>query len=312
MEPVSVKPVMRKKEIIAAILKTQCDILPLDKNEKNEYKDYFYASIDQYYLLVATKARENGLTWVMSETEAIVGHEYTKHVYAVELQYKDGTTYPNYAQISVLHPLMGAQGAGSAMSYAEKIFMRMVFKVPTGEGDADATNPRPRPATKRFLQAFKDNKDQQAKGPVRYAPDAPPQSAPQQGDGSPEPPAYLSEPDGLEGSYEGNYQPPAPPIDIDKMDKIERDMIGFARTAHDIAALNHYWKSQSRVLTEMQQTDPERYNRIGRAFGDRKKLVRQPPPPKPEPIRQRYIPQERTSRPPPGEPSRTLAPPKRV
>ena len=45
---------------------------------------------------------------------------------------------PDYFVCTIFHPLIGAQTAGSALSYADKLFQRHVFKVQTGEEDADS------------------------------------------------------------------------------------------------------------------------------------------------------------------------------
>lgn len=289
------KSVMRKKEIVQAILQTQSAISALPKTERNNYGNYNYATIDQYYEDVASCARKNGLTWVVSEEEIVVGRESTLHRYVVELQYKDGTTYPEYARLSVLHPLMGAQATGSAMSYAEKVFMRMVFKVPTGEFDADATDGknvrtsglrsrgrgRPRPE-----QSYRDL------GPV-------------------------DEPEGISGSgevYYGSDDPSSsPPDEPPKRNhaQVEREMTAFAKDAPTTAALNAFWKAQQHVLREVQAADPACMQRIQSTFAKRKsallaastdtvptRSIQRPAPPPVQP-----------PTPVPRTPTRTLRPP---
>jgi hypothetical protein len=68
---------------------------------------------------------------------------------------------PDFTRITIVHPLQGAQTVGSAMSYLDKVFMRQLFSIATGEKDSDAdeTDPnellggstpsKPRPEPKR-------------------------------------------------------------------------------------------------------------------------------------------------------------------
>ena len=60
------------------------------------------------------------------------------------------------AEMSILHPLQGAQTTGSAASYAEKIFLRTLFKIVTGEPDADYFA-RPKPKRAPLRDPFADD-----------------------------------------------------------------------------------------------------------------------------------------------------------
>jgi len=95
---------------------------------------------------VGKVAAKHGLTWVLK----VVNFEHLPNLgksgainftYNVDIFHSSGDEKLNFTSLNILHPIQGAQSAGSAMSYADKIFMRQLFKVETGEQDADATNP---------------------------------------------------------------------------------------------------------------------------------------------------------------------------
>jgi hypothetical protein len=142
--------------IATAVLTVQMKLGILGKEDKNEYQNYAFVSIDKYYETVARVATEHGLSWFCQETEPakIVnfgeGKAALLYNYQFTMFFRDGEVVPVYDRISIFHPLQGAQTSGSAASYAEKLFMRKAFKVVTGEKDADAvdqdfggTNPGP-------------------------------------------------------------------------------------------------------------------------------------------------------------------------
>lgn len=133
-----------RKPIIEAILKTASEIPSLMKGERNNFAKYNYVGIDTYYEEVASIARKNGLSWVAAEESMEQVYEgdsleYLSFTYVFDLMHKDGIDWPAAGRLSVLHPVQGAQTSGSALAYAEKMFMRQLFKVVTGEVDADAS-----------------------------------------------------------------------------------------------------------------------------------------------------------------------------
>lgn len=143
----------------AAILAAQLDMPSLKKEDRNNFAKYFFVSIDSYYEKVPPIAAKHGLFWQAHELsfELSPDGKNIAVTYGFDLYYKDGTCLPNYSKVTVIHPIQGAQTAGSALSYAEKLLMRTMFKVVTGEEDADATDNtkpvvetvRPRPVATR-------------------------------------------------------------------------------------------------------------------------------------------------------------------
>ena len=132
--------------ITKAIVAVTSEVNSLAKGVKNQHGGYNYVPIDNYYAEVGKVAAKHGLTWVLK----VVSFEHLPNLgksgslnftYSVDLLHSSGDEKANFTSLNITHPIQGAQSAGSAMSYADKIFMRQLFKVETGEQDADATNP---------------------------------------------------------------------------------------------------------------------------------------------------------------------------
>lgn len=134
--------------MLAAIQSTIRDVGHLAKTDENKYAKYNYVSIDDYYDKVARTALDHGLSWIISEEKIDAREGYVIFTYTFDIYHRaqvadDGADSHvlDAVTFSVVHPIQGPQTAGSAASYAEKLFMRTVFKVRTGEPDADAVNP---------------------------------------------------------------------------------------------------------------------------------------------------------------------------
>lgn len=130
-------------EVAAAILATTRAVGTLGKAAVNPHGGYKYVSIDKFYETVARIASDNGLNWTLREVDFRVMPEVgktgaVKATYEVDLIHASGCKLHAFSCLSVIHPIQGAQTVGSAMSYADKIFMRQTFKVSTGEKDIDA------------------------------------------------------------------------------------------------------------------------------------------------------------------------------
>mgnify|MGYP001175596862 CR=1 FL=1 len=119
----------------------------LKKEDSNN--TYNYVSIDAYYEGVAKKCIEAGLNWFPSELGIgfqegpdglIQVQQYGFTLYDSET----GDIAENAIKLTISHPFQEAQTTGSSLSYAEKLLMRVLFKVVTGEKDADANAPKKR------------------------------------------------------------------------------------------------------------------------------------------------------------------------
>jgi len=131
--------------IAEAVLAVQMSLGTLGKEDRNQFQNYNFVSIDKYYEVVARAATQQGLSWFCQETSSEIvnfgeGKGAIRFEFAFTMFHISGQVVPCYDRISIYHPLQGAQTSGSAASYAEKLFMRKAFKVVTGEDDADAVD----------------------------------------------------------------------------------------------------------------------------------------------------------------------------
>lgn len=137
---------MNTAEVFAAITSVTKALGRVGKGAFNQHGNYRFVSIDKYYETAGVEAANAGLTWVLKEDSfdvvATAGPKpLIKATYIVDLFHSSGAYLPGFSKLSIIHPIQGAQTVGSAMSYADKVFMRQLFKVATGEEDADSTNP---------------------------------------------------------------------------------------------------------------------------------------------------------------------------
>ena len=131
--------------IFRAIVATTQAVGKVGKSEFNKHQAYNYVPIDAYYEHVASVAADNGLSWVLVEDSfellPTVGKQGSVKVsYRVHMFHQDSPDFMEFSKLTIIHPHQGAQTLGSAISYADKCWMRQIFKVATGEADADATN----------------------------------------------------------------------------------------------------------------------------------------------------------------------------
>lgn len=126
--------------LIKKIAKISAGLPSLKKGDENNNIGFSFVSIDEYYEKIARAVIEGGVFWTTSQGSSrvtyiddlcVVDTNYTFNVYDV-----DGDEKLEIS-VSVAHPFQGAQTAGASLSYADKLLMRSLFKVVTGEPDAD-------------------------------------------------------------------------------------------------------------------------------------------------------------------------------
>lgn len=136
-----------KPETIRAIVSTRDQIGSLGKAAMNPHGKYRYVSIDTYYEKVGSVAAKHGLSWVAREVDFKLvfegGKGMVQATYSIMLMHLSGDVVPDFTRITIVHPLQGAQTVGSAMSYLDKVFMRQLFAIATGEKDSDADETDP-------------------------------------------------------------------------------------------------------------------------------------------------------------------------
>jgi len=139
--------------IAAAIIAVGKRVKQLGEDDRNPQGGYKFVSVDKFYATVGKMMAEAGLALLIDETSTEVRGEtrtdregqarvspWLFAQYSLMFMHESGATSAPLRR-SVALPISGPQAFGSAQSYIEKQFLRQVFKVPTGEKDADDTAP---------------------------------------------------------------------------------------------------------------------------------------------------------------------------
>lgn len=245
-----------------AVLEVTRKIGTLGKAALNPHGGYKYVSIDKFYETVGRTAAEEGLSWTLREISIQIMPEVGKTgavrvTYAVDLMMETGWRLPNYSCVSIIHPIQGAQTMGSAMSYADKVAMRQMFKVPTGERDIDADE-----TDNRALDPAPKNKP-----PVSFDLDDVP--------GAIEPGAKINTPSSdinldLDTPSKPKIETPSDDADWDVVEQAFKTFMPTARTKEE---LQFFWSDNVALITKLQKQHPEMHKRVVGFFTERKKQL---------------------------------------
>jgi len=125
------------KIIANALFEIQSQIGTLGYDSDNGYANYKYVSIDKYYEKMRPLMNEAGIMIIPDELESSItdDRKLYRAVYQFTIIHKDGAVWNFPIRRSITLPFTGAQSAGSALSYVEKIAMRTIFKIDSGEKD---------------------------------------------------------------------------------------------------------------------------------------------------------------------------------
>jgi hypothetical protein len=134
--------------IAVAILKVQRQITSLVKEHENKFASFNYTSVDQIYELVGVKMAEAGLLILPTElSPTIIKAVETKHGkkqwgsfhigYIFVAENGDTWTDPTVCETLFIQ-IEGSTTYHAAKSFAQKTFLRGLFKIPTGEADLAA------------------------------------------------------------------------------------------------------------------------------------------------------------------------------
>jgi|TARA_R110000803_G_scaffold93438_3_gene160943 hypothetical protein len=125
------------KVIANALFEVQSKIGTLGYDSANSHQKYKYVSIDKYYEKMRPILSEAGIMIIPDEThsELSADRKVFKATYQFTILHKDGAVWDYPIRRTVALQFMGAQSCGSALSYAEKIAMRTIFKINSGEKD---------------------------------------------------------------------------------------------------------------------------------------------------------------------------------
>jgi hypothetical protein len=125
-------------KIVAAIAAVMGKVPKLAKGERNTHANYNFASIDDFLEAVRPLMADAGLVIASDEDSfEVLDGGWLKMRFAFSV-HCGGDSYGPLRRSIMTQSKMGSQSFGAAQSYAEKQFLRSLFKIATGEGDADS------------------------------------------------------------------------------------------------------------------------------------------------------------------------------
>lgn len=133
--------------IVKAVCAVMSEVEAVKKSQRNQHGNYQYSSTDDIYAAVAKKMGQVGLACIgmEDEIEIIVREgkdkalsQWLKAVYGFVLCTETETFQHPKMKRTVMVPVTGPQTFQAAQSYAEKSFLRSLFKLPTGDMDLDS------------------------------------------------------------------------------------------------------------------------------------------------------------------------------
>lgn len=138
-------------EIAAPVVEVCTAVKKAVKEHVNKHGGYKYVSIDKFYEDMGPLLAEHGLIIMMNERAVESDGKWLNLSFDFYIYHKSGKQFgPVTRSQGVL--ANGPQAYAAAQSFAEKYFMRQLFKIPTGEEDADGdsqTNKAPIPAKQK-------------------------------------------------------------------------------------------------------------------------------------------------------------------
>lgn len=142
--------------VAKGVIATTRGVGKLYRDARNNFAEYNYVSIDSFYEALGPLMAEAGVFTIVDEIKAVVDKGMLACEYEIFLVSEEGDMYgPIKTNVTV--KAQGPQAYASAKSYAEKYFLRQIFKVPTGEKiDADMHDkdvlPNVEPQVKRMAK----------------------------------------------------------------------------------------------------------------------------------------------------------------
>lgn len=132
--------------IVQAICKIQTTVEAVKKTQRNAHGGYHFASTDDIYAALTRKMGDVGLACIGLEEEAKLERidkdgktvQWAKVVFRFVLATTEATWSDAAARRTLYIQVTGPQTWQAAQSYAEKSYLRSLFKLPTGDMDLDA------------------------------------------------------------------------------------------------------------------------------------------------------------------------------
>lgn len=137
-------------EIASAIVEAMKRVKQIGYDATNGHQRYDFVSVDKFYDTMRPILAQVGIFPMLDEREVdvIAGKgdtSWLRVVYDVTIFHASGVSYGPLRRTMVVVS-SGPQAFASAQSFAEKYFLRGLFKVPTGDKDADSDAATPLPA----------------------------------------------------------------------------------------------------------------------------------------------------------------------
>lgn len=132
--------------IVQAVCRIQASLEAVKKTARNPHGGYLYASADDVYAALTRRMGEVGLMILPLEAESEIVRiekdgktvQWLRVVYEFVLATPDATWSDPRSKRSLFVQITGPQSHQSAASYAEKAFLRSLFKIPSGDMDLDS------------------------------------------------------------------------------------------------------------------------------------------------------------------------------
>lgn len=140
------QPRLMHGSIVRAICRIQQSIDAVRKSQRNQHGGYNFASTDDIYAALTRKLGEVGLVVLAFEEAAEIVRvekdgktaQWLKATFGFELATEEATySHPSMRRTLYIQ-VTGPQTFQAAQSYAEKAFLRSLFKIATGDMDLDS------------------------------------------------------------------------------------------------------------------------------------------------------------------------------
>lgn len=133
--------------IVQAICQVQSQLGAVKKSQRNQHGGYNFASTDDIYAEVMRAMAAAGLVVLPCEREAEIVRvekegktsQWLRVVFGFMLATSEHSWTDETAKRTLYIQVTGPQTFQAAQSYAEKAYLRSLFKIPTGDMDLDAT-----------------------------------------------------------------------------------------------------------------------------------------------------------------------------
>lgn len=132
--------------IVKAICEIMATVESVKKSQRNQHGGYMFASTDDIYSAVTRKMGSVGLVILTMEDSCEIVRvkkdgktsQWARLTFSFVLATQDGTWSDPNSRRTLYVQVTGAQTFQAANSYAEKAFLRSLFKIPTGDHDLDS------------------------------------------------------------------------------------------------------------------------------------------------------------------------------